>query len=120
VGGVNYVVSGGGGGQLNYFRDPGGSLKQKMVHHYLAFEVSRKLFVMKAIDITGKEIETLRLTKNPTGGDVKVKVNEKPEVKETPIAPEKKTKPDETIHDGPDGDHDKPKAPEQPVPITQR
>jgi 3',5'-cyclic AMP phosphodiesterase CpdA len=129
VAGVNYVISGGGGGQLNYFWGSSNSLKQAMVHHYLSFEVSENSFVMKAIDIDGKEIETLRLTKHAADEKPKVKVDGKPEVKETPIAPETKTKPDEKIHDEPDGDQKEPKAPEKPIkkeepvkpsPITQR
>ena len=123
VAGVNYVVSGGGGGQLNYFWGNTNALKQATVHHFLAFEVSAKTLVMNVQDITGKRIETVRLTKDAEG--VKAKVNDKPETKQNPIPEETKTKPDEKLHDGPDDDHDKPKQPEtkepeRPVPVTQR
>ena len=119
VAGVNYVVSGGGGGQLNYFWGNRNALKQATVHHFLAFEVSAKSFTMKAIDINGRQIETLKLAKDGTG-EVKAKVNDKPEVKETPVAPETKTKPDETIHDKPDDDGEAPKQPEQPAPPEKK
>jgi len=114
---VNYVVSGGGGGRLNYFWGNRNALKQAMMHHFLAFEVSAKSLAMTAIDINGNKIETLHLTK---GEDerVKVKVDGKPETQQNPIPEETKTKPDETIHDKPDDDDDKPKQPEQPVPVT--
>ncbi|MBA2544394.1 MAG: metallophosphoesterase [Deltaproteobacteria bacterium] len=108
VGDVNYIVSGGGGGQLTSFYGRSKALKQATVHHYLAFEVSAEQLVMKAIDISGNEIEALKLTKEG-GGPVKSKVNDKPDDKSTPVAPEKTTTPDEKLHDEPDDDteHDK-------------
>ncbi len=108
VGGVNYIVSGGGGGQLTRFFGSFGSLKKATVHHYLAFEVTAKTLVMKAINIGGKEIEELKLTKDGEG-PIKVKVDDKPETKSTPVAPEKQTTPDETLHDKPDDDDEKEK-----------
>lgn len=114
VAGVNYVVSGGGGGQLNHFWGSANhALEQATVHHFLAFEVTAKTLVMNVQDISGKRIETLRLTKEDPGVKAKVKVNDKPETKQNPIPEETKTKPDETIHDKPDDEH-------EPVPLTQR
>jgi hypothetical protein len=118
VGGVNYVVSGGGGGQLTKFYGKSRSLKQATVHHYLAFEVTAKALTMKAIDINGREIETLKLSKKP--GDVKVRTDGHPDIRVTPVAPEKKTKPDEKLHDEPDDDKNKPHVPppaDEPTPI---
>ncbi len=109
VGGVNYVISGGGGGQLTHFFGTARSLKQATVHHFLAFEVTATTLAMRAINIDGKEIETLRLTKD-AAGDVTTKVNGVPDERTTPIAPENKVEPDETLHDGPDDDVQKPKV----------
>ena len=120
VGGVNYIVSGGGGGQLTRFFGRSRALKQAKAHHFLSFEVSAEKLVMKAIDISGHEIETLELKKK--GDAVKVKVNDKPDDKSTPVAPENKTTPDEKLHDEPDDDTHRekvdvpPKNPPDPVP----
>ncbi len=117
VGGVNYVISGGGGGQLTHFFGTARSLKQATVHHFLAFEVTASTLTMRAINIDGKEIESLKLSKD-NKGDVKTKVNDVPDERTTPIAPEKKVEPDETVHDGPDDDVQHPKVgpPEPPAP----
>jgi hypothetical protein len=115
VGGVNYVVSGGGGGQLTRFFGGSLALKQATVHHFLSFEVTAKALVMKAIDISGHEIETLRLSKD--AGDVKVKVNDKPDPASTPVPPEKTIVPDDKIHDEPDDDSHREKVdPDKPAP----
>ena len=37
---VNYVISGGGGGQLTHFWGRSRALKQATVHHFLSFEVT--------------------------------------------------------------------------------
>lgn len=113
IGEVNYIVSGGGGGQLTRFFGTSLALKQATVHHFLSFEVTAKTLVMKAIDIAGKEIETLRLSKKPTGTDVKV--NDKPDQKSNPVAPEKSVVPDEKIHAEPDDDTHREKV-EPPAP----
>ena len=94
-------MSGGGGGQLSYFRDKQGSLKQSTKHHFLAFEATATKLTMKVIDIDGKEIETVALDHTP---------RVRPQ---SPIAPEKKIESDPTIHDKPDDDPNKPKLPEQ-------
>jgi predicted phosphodiesterase len=115
VAGVNYVISGGGGGQLTRFFGRSRALKQATVHHFLSFEVTATALTMKAIDISGNEIETLKLTKQ--GDAVKVKVNDKPDEKSTPVPPEKTIVPDEKIHGEPDDDTQRPKVdPEKPAP----
>ena len=53
-----------------------------------------------------------------------MKVDDKPETKQTPIAPETTTTPDEKLHDGPDDDANEqkqpptiiPSAPDKPTP----
>ena len=102
IAGVNYVVSGGGGGQLTRFFGTQQALKQATAHHYLAFEVTAKALTMKAIDINGREIESLKLSKEPDKPPVKV--NGKPDPRANPVAPEKQIKPDEKLHDKPDDD----------------
>lgn len=119
VGGVNYVVSGGGGGRLTRFFGHSMALKQATVHHYLAFEVSAKALTMRAIDINGQEIESLKLDKQPAG-DTKVKVNGKPDPRVTPVPPEQDVKPDEQLHDKPDDDVHKNEVPppaQEPTPV---
>ncbi len=108
IAGVNYIVSGGGGGQLTKFVGTKEALKQATVHHFLAFEVSPDELKMRAIDIAGNEIETLRLTKQ--GEATKVKVNGETDDRANPVAPETKTVPDETLHDEPDDDTQRKKA----------
>lgn len=109
VSGVNYIVSGGGGGQLTRFFGGTLALKQATVHHFLSFAVTAKHLEMRAIDIEGKEIETLELTKD-RAGEVNVKVDHEPDAKQNPVAPETKTVPDEAVHDGPDDDKDRQKV----------
>ena len=101
VGGVNYIVSGGGGGRLTRFFGTQRALKQATVHHYLSFEVTKNKLVMKAIDINGKEIETLTLEKKPSGE------KKSSDPRQTPVVPEQKIKTDERIHDKPDDDKTK-------------
>lgn len=108
VAGVNYIVSGGGGGQLTRFFGSQRSLKQATVHHYLAFEVTKEKLSMRVIDINGKEIETLTLEKKPSGE------KKSSDPRQTPIAPEKTIKPDEKLHDEPDDDIEKRKV-EPPI-----
>lgn len=98
IGGVNYVVSGGGGGQLTRFFGSQRALKQATVHHYLAFEVTKQKLQMKVIDINGKEIETLTLDKKPTGE------TQSSDPRRNTVPPEKTIKPDEKLHDEPDND----------------
>jgi 3',5'-cyclic AMP phosphodiesterase CpdA len=105
---VNYIVSGGGGGQLTRFFGRSLALKQATVHHFLSFEVTANALDMKAIDIAGNEIETLHLTKH--GDEVKVKVNDKPDDKSNAVPPEQRIVPDETIHREPDDDTQRPKV----------
>jgi 3',5'-cyclic AMP phosphodiesterase CpdA len=50
VAGVNYVVSGGGGGQLTRFVGDSEALSQATRHHFLSFEVSSDVLEMRAID----------------------------------------------------------------------
>lgn len=104
VANVNYIVSGGGGARLMYFWGNLRALKQSAVHHFLTFEATAESLLMKAINIDGREIDTLHLEKG------------KPQLEQSPIAPEKKSEPDERIHDKPDDDTTKPRLPEQPVP----
>jgi hypothetical protein len=112
---VNYIISGGGGGQLTRFFGRSRALKQASVHHFLSFEVTATALTMKAIDISGNEVETLKLTKD--GDAVKVKVNDKPDQKSNPVPPEKTIVPDEKIHGEPDDDTQRPKVdPEKPAP----
>jgi len=118
IGGVNYVVSGGGGGQLTKFYGKVRSLKQGTIHHYLAFEVSATSLTMKAIDINGNLIESMQLSKQP--GKPKVKVDGRPDPRANPVPPEKEIKPDEKLHDEPDDDQHKdyvPPPPEEPKPV---
>jgi predicted phosphodiesterase len=105
---VNYVVSGGGGGQLTRFYGEKLALKQATVHHFLAFEVTATSLVMKAIDIEGHEIETLRLIKRD--GRNQVEVDAVPDPRSNPVPPETQTVPDEQIHHEPDDDAQRPKA----------
>jgi predicted phosphodiesterase len=124
VGTVNYVVSGGGGGRLTRFFGLHYSLKKATAHHFLHFAVSKDVLTMKAIGIDGREIETLELQKDAADAPPKVKVDDKPEEKQTPIAPEKETRPDEKLHDEPDDDKNEkhlpaekhPEAPDKPTP----
>jgi 3',5'-cyclic AMP phosphodiesterase CpdA len=119
VAGVNYIVSGGGGGQLTRFHDRSEALKQATVHHFLSFEVTAKTLDMKAIDISGNEIETLHLTKQ--GDAVKVKVNDKPDEKSNAVPPEKQIVPDEKIHQEPDDDTQRQKVdPDKPPPESTK
>lgn len=112
IAGVNYIVSGGGGGQLTRFFGHSKALKQATVHHFLSFEVTAKTLVMTAIDISGHEIETLRLSKQPNGVDVKV--NDKPDPSSNPVAPEQTIVPDDRIHAEPDDDTHREKVDAQP------
>ncbi len=102
IGGVNYIVSGGGGGQLTKFYGESRALKQFTLHHFLAFDVSASTLKMNVIDIQGRELETLELSKKP--GGVKIKINDKPDGRSNDIQPEKKIVPDEKLHDEPDDD----------------
>lgn len=106
---VNYIVSGGGGGQLTRFFGASRALKQFTVHHFLAFDVTAKELDMRVIDIAGHEIEKLHLTKD-SAGDNKQKVNDKPDTKENVVPPEQKVVPDEKIHDEPDDDKEREKV----------
>ena len=122
VAGVNYVVSGGGGGQLTTFYGESLALKQFTLHHFLAFDVSAEKLVMKVIDIQGRELETLELAKK-VGGGVKIKVNDKPDGTSNDVPPENKTVPDEKLHDEPDDDTDRKKVQpgeESPPPTTSQ
>lgn len=102
IAGVNYIVSGGGGGQLTRFFGRSLALEQATVHHFLAFEVTATALDMKAIDIAGNEIETLHLSKRGDGN--KAKVNDKPDDESNRVPPEQRIVPDEKIHDEPDDD----------------
>jgi predicted MPP superfamily phosphohydrolase len=117
VGGVNYVVSGGGGAQLTKFFGKQKSLKKATRHHYLSFEVSGTALTMNVIDINGNEIETVKLSKKPH--DVKVRTDGEPDIRVTPVPPEKKVKPDERLH-VPDDDSKHKHVPpplDEPTPI---
>lgn len=59
--GIIHVVSGGGGGRLTRLYSKASTVKQRTVHHYLAFEVTRDKLVMRAIDIDGKEFDRIEL-----------------------------------------------------------
>ncbi|MBA3460253.1 MAG: metallophosphoesterase [Deltaproteobacteria bacterium] len=123
VAGVNFVVSGGGGGQLTKFFGEDRALKQATKHHFLAFEATAAELKMKVVDINGREIETLALTKDRPNQEPKVEVDGKPETTETPIAPETKVKPDEKLHDEPDDDKTKvkvPPPPDEPTPLPAK
>ena len=118
IGGVNYVVSGGGGGRLTKFFGKQQSLEQATVHHYLAFEVTATKLTMKVIDINGEQIEKLELSKKPR--DIKVKTDGHPDIRVKPVPPEKDIKTDEKLHDKPDDDKDKihvAPPPQEPTPI---
>jgi hypothetical protein len=105
---VNYVVSGGGGGRLTRFSGERLALKQATVHHFLSFEVTAASLTMKAIDIEGNEIESLRLIKE--AGHNKVEVDHHPDERSNPVPPETQTVPDEQIHHEPDDDVERAKA----------
>lgn len=116
VAGVNYVISGGGGGRLTRFFGSQRSIKKATVHHFLHFEVTANKLVMRVIDINGREIEKMELDKQRDKETPEVKVDNKPEQKETPIAPEQTIQPDEKLHDEPDDDKEEPHAPAVKVP----
>jgi len=101
---VNYVVSGGGGGQLTRLFGSSRALKQFTLHHFLAFEVGPEKLEMRVIDINGRELEKLELIKPSKEDTAKVKVDDKAAPKQNQIAPEKTTVPDEKLHDEPDDD----------------
>lgn len=92
VAGVNYVISGGGGGQLTRIYGSSRALRQATVHHFLAFEVTATKLTMRAIDIDGKEIDHLVLDKKG------------PPAPSQPLPEEKQIVPDEKVHDEPDND----------------
>ena len=104
INGVNYIVSGGGGGQLTRFFGEGRALKQFTVHHFLAFDVTSKELEMRVIDISGREIEKLTLAKDSKNAPKKQEINDKPDTKQNVVPPEPKVVPDERIHDEPDDD----------------
>ena len=109
INGTNYIVSGGGGGRLTRFFGTSRALTQFTVHHFLAFDVTAKELDMCVIDISGRELEKLHLTKGD-GGENKAKVNDKPETKQNVVPPEEKVVPDEKLHDEPDDDEKRKKA----------
>lgn len=108
VGGVNYIVSGGGGAQLTRFFGSSRSLERATKHHFLHFEVTADELVMRVIDIDGQEIETMRLEKERATDTPDAQVDGLPEQTQTPIAPEQTIVPDEKLHDGPEGDRHNP------------
>jgi predicted phosphodiesterase len=124
VGTVNYVVSGGGGGRLTRFFGLHYSLKKATKHHFLHFAVSADTLTMKAIDIDGREIETLEIKKDSEQAKPEVKVDDKPEDTQSPVPPAPPTQPDEKLHDEPDDDKNEkhlpaeehPEAPDKPTP----
>lgn len=61
VGNVNYIVSGGGGAQLTRFFGASSSLAKSSVHHFLHFAVTERSLVMRAIDIDGRTVDTMKL-----------------------------------------------------------
>lgn len=108
INGTNYIVSGGGGGRLTRFWGSSRALTQYTVHHFLAFDVTATELDMRVIDISGRELEKLHLSKDGSGEN-KQKVNDKPDSKENVVPPELKVVPDEEVHDEPDDDqHQKP------------
>jgi predicted MPP superfamily phosphohydrolase len=104
---VNYIVSGGGGGQLTRFFGASRALQQFTVHHFLAFDVTAKELDMKVIDISGREIEKLHLAKDSKNAPKEQKVNDKPDTQHNVVPPETKVVPDEKIHDEPDDDKER-------------
>ncbi|HEY4179154.1 MAG TPA: metallophosphoesterase [Kofleriaceae bacterium] len=105
VAGVNYVISGGGGGQLTRIYGSSRALRQATVHHFLAFEVTATKLTMRAIDINGNEIDHLVLDKKG------------PPAPSQPLPVEKQIIPDEKVHDEPDNDraeHPNGDIPEKP------
>ncbi len=114
VSGVNYIVSGGGGGQLTTFYGQSLALKQFTLHHFLSFDVSATTLTMKVIDIQGRELETFELSKKKKNDDVKIKVDDKPDGKSNDVPPEKQIVPDEKLHDEPDDDQHHEKVPPKP------
>lgn len=104
INGVNYIVSGGGGGQLTRFFGASRALKQFTVHHFLAFDVTAKKLEMRVIDISGRELEKLTLAKDSKDAPKEQKINDKPDTKQNVVPPEPKVIPDEKIHDEPDDD----------------
>ncbi len=115
---VNYIVSGGGGGQLTRFFGTSEALKQFTVHHFLSFEVGAEKLEMRVIDIGGRELEKLELTKKPKDDKAKVKVDDKPTTEQNPVEPEDKVVPDQKLHDEPDDDKERVKVPPAPIPPT--
>jgi hypothetical protein len=79
---------------------------------------------MKAIDIDGREIETLEIKKDSEQAKPEVKVDDKPEDTQSPVPPAPPTQPDEKLHDEPDDDKNEkhlpaeehPEAPDKPTP----
>lgn len=59
--GIVHVVSGGGGGQLTRLYSKASTVKQRTVHHYLSFEVTKDKLTMRAIDIEGREFDKIEL-----------------------------------------------------------
>lgn len=104
VGGVNYIVSGGGGARLTRFFGMSRSLERATVHHFLHFEVTATALTMKVVDIDGDIVETLKLTKSAPAEAPKATVDEKPEPIQNAVPPEQKTVPDEKLYDEPSGD----------------
>ncbi len=64
TGGVQHIVSGGGGA---YLRDIDNQLPNSLlylkVHHYLSFELKGELLKLKVIDKTGKQVDHLEMKK---------------------------------------------------------
>jgi hypothetical protein len=118
INGVNYIVSGGGGGQLTRFFGASRALKQFTVHHFLAFDVTAKELDMRVIDISGREIEKLHLAKESKDAPKQQKVNDKPDTKQNVVPPEQKVVPDEKIHDEPDDDKAREKVTPAATPAT--
>lgn len=119
VNGVNYIVSGGGGGQLTRFFGTSRALKQYTVHHFLAFDVTAKELDMRVIDISGHELEKLHLAKDSKNAPTEQKVNDKPDTKQNVVPPEPRVVPDEKIHDEPDDDKERDKPEPGTTPTTK-
>lgn len=68
VGGVQYVVTGGGGAGIRGFKktiDPN-SVQRASVHHFLYIQATASQFTIQAIDTQGTVIDSLTLTKPKT------------------------------------------------------
>jgi acid phosphatase type 7 len=61
IGGVTYIVSGGGGGDLTPVRAGTNAVRTAIVHHFLTIDVTKDDMTVRAIDIDGNLVDLVRL-----------------------------------------------------------